>query len=302
MRSKTENTVTDNIPMFSISKEMFLETLKNKQLSGETIRGYSVDLNQFQKFLIKDNNAPVFMESITTEAIEAYVKMLRKRKLTPTSINRKINSISYFCKFAIKKCWLSFNPADDVDRIRATRKERTFLKLEEIQAIVAKIPQVTIKYVVILMSNTGLRINEAINLRLQDVDFENKILHVIQGKGGKNRDVPLNDELIKHLTFYKDRHRSRTKSLNFFVTKSGGISQQYVNQELKKAAKAAGIEKDVTSHVLRHSFASQLVQTDTHVAIISKLLGHADVRTTSIYMHADQEDLQQAVNTIKFLN
>ena len=126
MRHKTENTVTENIPMFNTSKELFLDALKNKQLSSETIRGYSIDLNQFQQFLIKDNNAPVFLESITTEAIEAYVKMLRKNKLTSTSINRKINSISYFCKFAIRKHWLLFNPAEDVDRIRAKRKERTF--------------------------------------------------------------------------------------------------------------------------------------------------------------------------------
>ncbi|QSB12311.1 tyrosine-type recombinase/integrase [Lysinibacillus fusiformis] len=292
----------DIVPMFNTAKELFLTTLKDKQMSSETIRGYDNDLKQFHTFLRDGSNAPVFVNCITTESIELLVKQLRKNKLAAASVNRKINAISSFCNFAVKKRWFAFNPAADVDRVREKSKERAYLNVEEIQKILAAITHTTIKYVVILMSNTGLRVSEATNLRLSDVDFDNKVLHVIGGKGNKDRDVPLNDALIEQLKTYKDKHRPTTNSLNFFATsKTGGISQQYVNRELKEAAKKAGIEKEVTSHVLRHSFASQLVQTQTHVAVISKLLGHADVRTTSIYMHADQTDLQQAVNTIGFL-
>lgn len=151
------------------------------------------------------------------------------------------------------------------------------------------------------MVYTGLRVNECIHLTLQDVDFEGNNIQVINGKGGKNRTVPMNQQLKQQLQTYLAEHRPQTDSLFFFtLKKSGTVSAQYVNRTLKGACEKAGIEKHVTSHILRHSFASYLVKKDTHVAVIQRLLGHASVKTTSVYLHVHQEDLQVAVNQIDF--
>lgn len=296
------NAIAIEAPMLTQAVEYFLKDIKRKELSAETYRGYQVDLKQFNQFLLGASNTPVFMEQCTQENIEQFLEMLKKRGLKPASINRKLHAISSFCNFAVKKRWLSFNPALDVDRVKGKSKERTFLSVEEMQQLIQAIEHPIIKVVAILMSNTGLRVSEATGLQLKDVDFEQRVIHVIEGKGGKNRDVPMNESLATILQDYLKNIRPQVQSLFFFATKkTGAISQQYINRELKEACVKANLGKDVTSHILRHSFASQLVKTDTHVAHIQRLLGHADVRTTSVYMHAEYKDLANAVNTITFI-
>lgn len=280
----------------------YMNILKRKEMSSETIRGYQVDLRQFNKFLLGESNTPVFVNQITEENIELFVDQLVKKDLKPASINRKINAISSFCNFGVKKRWLAYNPANDVDRVKGKSKERTFLTISEMQQLIEAIEHPIIQTVAILMSNTGLRVSEATNLQLKDVDFEKRVIHVIEGKGGKDRDVPMNEALAAKLKDYLLNIRPMVQSLFFFATKKTGmVSQQYVNRTIKETCRTIGQEKEVTSHVLRHSFASQLVKTSTHVSHIQRLLGHADVRTTSIYMHAEQQDLADAVNTINFL-
>lgn len=286
-------------PLFLPTMKGFLERLKLKQRSLETIRSYEIDLRQFLETLKTTSNSPVFVDQITSESIEAFVQAKVKENITATSINRKIYAISSFCNYLVLKHHLPLNPCNEVERLQGKSKERVFLSAEEVNQLIENLEQPIVKYVVILMSYTGLRIKEATNLQLKDVDLEKNIVKVINGKGGKDRTVPMSTELKDLLQHYLEHVRPKTQSLNFFATtKTGSISQQYVNVELKKAAKKAEIEKHVSSHILRHSFASRLVQNNVHVAIIQRLLGHADVRTTSIYMHANQSELLDAVNHI----
>ena len=289
-------------PTYNQGTAEFLQSLKYKQMSPQTIQGYAGDLKQFQHHLTGNSNAPAFVSSITEEKVESFKHSQIKKGLKAASVNRRINAVSSFCHFAVKKHWLPYNPAMDVDRVKGQKSKRTFLTTQEMQQLITNLKHPIIKYVVILMSNTGLRVSETANLRIQDVDFVQNMVHVIQGKGGKNRDVPMSPALKKELQHYLDHVRPETTSINFFATKkTGGISQQYINRVIKETCQSLDFSKEVTSHALRHSFASNLVKTDTHVAIISNLLGHADVRTTSVYMHADLTDLQKAVNTIEFL-
>ncbi|ARD48845.1 tyrosine-type recombinase/integrase [Sporosarcina sp. P33] len=290
-------------PTFTVGQGEFIDFLKIKEMSMETIRGYEVDLNQFRQYLSKETNAPVFVDEITTEDLEEYQQSMQQRGLKPASINRKMNAVSSFFNYAVRKKWIGLNPAQYVERVKGKSAERCFLNAKEIQQIVEAMEHPIIKHLVIMMANTGLRVSECTNLTLHDVDFDEKVVRVIEGKGKKDRTVPMNDSLVQVMRAYLKKIRPKTNSLNFFATKkTGAISQQYVNRVLKQTCQKVGIQKDVTSHVLRHSFASQLVKTDTHVAIIQRLLGHADVRTTSVYLHANQSDLKQAVNSIGFLD
>lgn len=282
---------------------LFHAHLQQRKMSQETIRGYGVDLRQFQNHVTRATNGPLYVDEVTEEKIESYYQTFVTRGCKPATLRRKLNSISSFFTYAVKKKWIAYNPTADIERVPVRNQERTFLTTDELQAILQHIDQPIIYYFLTMMANTGLRVSECANLTLQDVDLTKGIVHVIEGKGGKNRDVPMNKALQAMMTKYLQQVRPSTASLKFFaIEKTGGVSPQYVNVVLKRAVQAAGITKPVTSHTLRHSFASQLVQTDTHVAVIQRLLGHADVRTTSVYMHANTTALHEAVGSLNFIH
>lgn len=288
--------------LYAVAMKQFIQSLRNRNMSQETIRGYSIDLKQLQKHLSAQKNGPIYLDEVTEEEVEAFHQSFRTAGMKPATLRRKLNSSSSFFNYAVKKKWISFNPAEDIDRVPVKQQERTFLNQGEIKALVKNIEHPIIQAFVTMMVHTGLRVSECANLQLKDVDFAKKEVCVIEGKGGKDRTVPMNPTLIQHMKNYLNTVRPATESVNFFATaKTGAVSPQYVNQHLKKAAESAGIEKHVTSHALRHSFASQLVQGDVHVAVIKDLLGHADVRTTSVYMHTDMSDMQEAVNALPFI-
>ena len=282
--------------------EEFEDWLARRGLSSETLRGYHMDIHQFSNWLSMNANGPVLIDEITTKHLEGFVGFLtNERNCQPRSVNRKLNVLSVFFQCMVKKKHLLENPVEDFERMKVPDSERTFLSKEEVERIIAAIDHPVIHYFTMTMAYTGIRVNECIHLTLQDVDFEANCVRVINGKGGKNRVVPLNPQLKEQLQVYLTEYRPQTDSLFFFaLKKTGTVSAQYINRTLKLACKKASIEKHVTSHILRHSFASYLVQKDTHVAVIQKLLGHASLKTTSIYLHVQQEDMQHAVNQIDF--
>lgn len=280
----------------------FEEWIIRRGLSTETLRGYRMDVNQFSQWIAAAFNGPVLIDEITTKHLEGFVGFLSTtRNCQPRSVNRKLNVLSVFFQCMVKKKFLVENPLDDFERMKVLDKERIFLSKEEVESIIQAIDHPVIHYFIMTMAYTGIRVNECIHLTLKDVDFESNCVRVLNGKGGKNRVVPMNPQLKEQLQLYLSEHRPKTESLFFFaLKKTGSVSSQYINKTLKLACKKTGIEKNVTSHILRHSFASYLVQKDTHVAVIQRLLGHASLKTTSIYLHVRQEEMQDAINLIDF--
>jgi site-specific recombinase XerD len=284
------------------------ETLKGfhnwlvvRGMRDETLRGYQMDINQFHKFLSKEINGPIFVSEIGVSQLDAFVDYLtHEREVKPRTVNRKINAISTYFKYLKKNHLITDNPVDDYERVKVSDSERTYLTKEEVEKVIEAVTHPIIHYFVKTMANTGIRVKECIHLTLKDVDLEEGYLYVIDGKGGKNRTVPLNNHLIGELKEYLEKHRPKTDSLYFFaLKKTGTVSEQYVNRLLKEAYMKAGIEKHVTSHILRHSFASYLIK-NTNVAVIQRLLGHSNIRTTSGYLHIQQDDLKQAVNSLGY--
>lgn len=282
--------------------EEFTEWLSIRGMSSETLRSYDVDMNQFSRWVTSKSNSPVIIDEITVTNIEAFVSyLINDKECKPSTVNRKINSLSTFFQCMKKKDYIVQNPLEDFERMKIPDSERVYLDKEELEAVIDAIDHPVLHYFIKTMAYTGLRVNECIHLTLADVNLAEKYIHVINGKGGKNRTVPINDYLQKELFEYLDNHRPETDSLYFFaLKKTGTVSSQYVNRMLKEATKKSGVEKHVTSHILRHSFASHLVKNDVHVAVIQRLLGHSSVKTTSVYLHVNQDDLQDAVNQINF--
>lgn len=274
--------------------------LMTLQRSDETIRGYLVDIMQLERYLSAKHNCPTYIEDLTEDDILDYLKMLREEKsYKPASINRHLNSIRILCKFAYRKDWIDTNPTRNIDQIRFQRQERTFLTPDEQETFIASIKHPLAQLAARIMSFTGLRVTECTSLRIEDVDLANLVIHILNGKGGKDRDVPISATLVPYLVDYLDNWRPNVSSDRFLATaKTGSITHQTINKAFHQTTYELGWEKKVTCHILRHTFASKLVANDVHVSKISKLLGHADVRTTSIYMHSSTEELQEAVNLL----
>ena len=164
--------------------------------------------------------------------------------------------------------------------------------------LVAAIEQPVIKTVVHAMFYTGGRISEMIHLTLEDVDLEGRVLHIIDGKGGKDRDVPINDKLHQILTHYLGHIRDAHSNRFFALTRTGKVSASYINHWIHTAVEELGWDKDISAHVLRHSFGSNLLEKGASVVSIQKLLGHSSLRVTSRYLHQDTDKLTEAVNLL----
>lgn len=274
--------------------------LNSLQRSDETIRAYLVDIAQLERYLSAKNNCPTYIEDLSEEDILEYLKMLRVEKgYQPASVNRHLNSIRTLCKFAYRKDWIEKNPTRNIDQLRFQTKERTFLTAAELDEFISAIEHPLSQLAARIMSYSGLRVSECINLSMNDVDLEKRMFHVVNGKGGKNREVPINGTLMAYLIDYLQNWRPNVTSELFLATeKTGTITSQYLNKIFHQTTYKLGWEKKVTCHILRHTFASKLVANDVHVSKISKLLGHADVRTTSIYMHTSTAELQEVVNLL----
>lgn len=149
------------------------------------------------------------------------------------------------------------------------------------------------------MYYSGLRVSECTNLTFEDLDLKNQVLHVRQEKGNRDRDIPICDELLEIPTNYLKNIRPNITSDYIFATKrSGELSGAYINRKLKEAVEALGWSKKVTSHIFRHSFASNLVKHDVNIYKIQKLLGHSNISVTGIYAHSNLDDLSKAVNVL----
>ncbi|NYF23570.1 tyrosine-type recombinase/integrase [Sporosarcina sp. JAI121] len=300
MNKKTETTVP---PMYmNEALDVFEEWSSLRGMSHETMRGYYVDSQQFARWIGEKSNAPVLIPAITVQHIEEFMRYLvKERKCMPRSVNRKLNTLAMFFQCMKKKNIIAENPLDEIERMKVPDTERTYLNRDEVEAIIDAINHPVLHYFALTMAYSGIRVNECIHLKLIDVNLDESYIQVINGKGGKNRRVPLSSHLAEQLTIYLQKHRPETNSLYFFATKrSGTVSTQYVNRILLEAYQKANIDKHVTSHILRHSFASYLVSKDTHVAVIQKLLGHASLKTTSIYLHVHQDDMKEAIERIDF--
>lgn len=286
--------------LFLEAREKFKTGLVASDKSWETVTGYEKDLGMLQRFLESKYNCQLYLGDVSTQDLEDYLLMLKEEKgYQPASRNRHLNTLRSFYKFAIKKGWVKENPTLPIEQVKVKRKEREYVTEEEFHELHEAIEHQLIQLVVRFLFYTGLRITECLQLTLDDVSLETNMIHVRHGKGDKERFVPISIKLKPYLEDYKENWRVDTKSNYFFATtKTGSLSDVYVNRVLHETTEKLGWKKVITAHKLRHSFASQLVRKNVNPVSIQKLLGHADLKTTSIYVHSNHEQLQEAVNVL----
>ena len=279
------------IPSKFIEKYMsYLEY--ERKLSNNTIKSYLNDLKDFDMYFNGD------LLNLSYDNIKKYINTLQDK--TSTTISHYLTVINSFYEFLISEELIISNPCENIATPKVNKKLPNYLTEEEVSKLL-DVDLITPydfrnKAMLELLYATGLRITELCNLKLSDVDVNNCFIRVF-GKGKKERIVPVTDLALKHLITYVEDYRNlilKDKDSEYlFISNSlRNISRQGFFKIIKKECKRVGIEKNVSPHILRHSFATHLLKHGADLRIIQELLGHEDITTTQVYAHLVNEKLK----------
>ncbi|HEY0829094.1 MAG TPA: tyrosine-type recombinase/integrase, partial [Bacilli bacterium] len=265
--------------LFREAMEHFKVYQLTNDKSQNTIHSYHNDLTFFVRHLVETFNCTPYLSDVTEDDIEQYLFYLKEtRGYTAASLKRKLSVFRTFFNFCNKKKYCTKNAAVDVESIKVKQQERLYLDDTEVMQIAGRIEHDLARLMVLTLFYTGLRISECINLKLEDVNLTKKVIRVVEGKGKKERLIPIHHALLLLLEDYKANHRPYTRTKNFFSTPtSGRVSATYVNKFISKAVKELGWAGKISAHTMRHAFASNLVKHNIHVVQIQKLLGHSSL-------------------------
>jgi site-specific recombinase XerD len=239
-----------------------------------------------------------FAKKQPEEVTEDDIKMLIAEKF----FNHSSSSIILFLS-AIKYAYFNLLKKDITSGIKRPRKENRMpavLTKEEVRKIINFLENKKSKLMISLIYACGLRVSELVNLKVEELDFEEEIGYVRQGKGRKDRIFNIPKPLFKKLKNQVELQK-QNKEKHLFTGPKGKLSTRNLQKIVNKAAKNAKIDKDVHCHTLRHSFATHLLENGTDIRYIQELLGHANLSTTERYAHVSSEKLKKIRSPIEGL-
>ncbi|WP_411824871.1 site-specific tyrosine recombinase XerD [Leptospira sp. 'Mane'] len=286
------------------SQNQLLQTFQEylsveKGLSDNSIYSYGYDLNKFAIFLEKEHIN--FLE-VKANDIMRFLEEERERKISAKTLAREVVAIRQFYKFLRDEKRLDSNPTEKIETPEVARTIPDYLTQTEIDELFRNIKEDNIyelrdKCIFELLYSSGLRISEACNLRIGDVDMDNMAI-TVEGKGGRQRLVPFGEKSLEILKKYMTESRPeilKKRVCEFvFVSKKGSyINRKSVWRLLNHYIKRTKIKKKVTPHTLRHSFATHLLENHADLKSVQELLGHIDISTTQIYTHMANKTLKE---------
>ena len=264
-----------------------------RRVSSNTLESYARDLAQLAVFADARKRG---VETLDRRDLEAFVRSLMASGLSPRSVARSVACVRGFYRFITAEQKLADNPADDLRAPRAWPSLPKFLSLEDVDRLLAQPDTSTPrglrdKALIELLYATGLRVSELISLRAGDLNLDEGYLTCV-GKGDKQRMVPMGQEAATWVTRYIREGRPKLlpkgrSSQSLFVNARGGGALSRIGfwKILKDYGRRAGLSAELSPHVLRHSFATHLLERGADLRMIQVMLGHADLSTTQIYTH-----------------
>lgn len=280
--------------MFDVISQ-YLEYLElEKGLSQNTIDAYRRDLYHFA-----ENN--LILETVDRLAINNFVRSLKEQKLAPTTIIRKIASLRGFFKWANSMNVIKKNPASTLEQPKIPKRLPKVITIKEIEEILRQNLSLLDMVIVELLYSCGLRVSELVNLKINDIDINSKYVRCF-GKGSKERIIPMGKNAIDSIKKYLPEREFLQKKYNinskkFLIAESGRyINRQDVYTLINKLGKT--INKHISPHTLRHSFATHLLENGADLRVVQELLGHSDVSTTQLYTHISKKRLKDVYFSI----
>ena len=266
--------------------------LMEKGLSKNSVIAYKLDIIGFFDYVKKD---PL---TIKKDAILSYFTSLKRINIASTTLARKFSALKNFFNYLIYDGKLKESPMEIMQSPKIWQKLPEILSFKEIELLfsqcdISKIWQLRDRLAMELLYSSGLRVSELINLKNQNVLYDIEFLRVI-GKGDKERLVPTSSGALELIKKFNDMVIDIRKTDNVILNRRGmNISRQYIWQMLKKYALKAGISKKIYPHILRHSFATHMIENGADLRSVQEMLGHADIATTQIYTHISREYIKE---------
>jgi integrase/recombinase XerD len=275
-------------------RQRMLEELQRRNYSPETIRLYLFAVKDFAGYFGKNP------DKLGPEHLRQYqLHLLNERKLAVGSVIARTSALRFFFIKVLRR------PQREIDLVYPKRPERLpeILSEEEVARLIESASTSYHRVILMTLYGTGVRREELCRLTVADVDSQRMVIHVRQGKGKKDREVTLSPKLLEVLRAYWKWRKPRIYLFPSYRRKrrEQPISSRTVYYAVREAARRAGIKKKVSPHLLRHSWATHLLERGTDLKTIQMQLGHFDLETTTIYLHLSQDHLQSVNNPIEAL-
>jgi len=285
--------------------ELFLLELEGKNFSAKTVLSYKGDLNDFSRF-IKDETgkAEIAVPEIDLKLLRSFLIWLKRRKISHRSIQRKTSTLSSFFRYLEKKGKIKKNVIKSLTLPKIKVGLPRFLSENQMEKLLQLPFEQSLfglrdKAVLEVFYSTGMRLSELCSLSLSDIDFKGEVIKVL-GKGKKERIVPIGRKALASFKEYLNKKKEWLASQGIkenevlFVNRFGGkISDRGIKRIVKKYLMQVSEDKKVSTHTLRHTFATHLLDNKADLMAVKELLGHKDLSTTQIYTHVTVEHLKR---------
>ena len=275
--------------------QKYIDTLQyERKLSKNTILSYQDNLKTFWEYI-----APKDPLQIKKEDIEKFLKFEQEKKVTTKA--HYFTVLQNFYLFCLEEGFITQNPCETIHLPKLPDKLPNYLTYEEVDRLL-DMPLKTdydyrTKAMLELLYATGMRVSELLSLRFSNIDLENTLVRV-EGKGSKERIIPFNDTSKKYLELYLNSYRPKLVKQGknyeelFLNNRGTPMTRQVLFKLIKQLCKELGIQKNVSPHILRHSFATHLLNAGADLRVIQEFLGHSSISTTQIYTHVSKEHIK----------
>ena len=280
--------------------ELYLKYLQfEKRFSSHTVLNYKIDLYQFKNFLVSSYNTQN-LECADHKIIRAWIINLSSKKLAASSINRKIASLKSFYKYLITRDKIKDNPLKKIPSLKKEKKLPKFIKESDMKMVFDKskfknnIKEMRNLLILELLYGTGIRLSELINLKIKDINSNKNEIKVL-GKRNKERIIPINNSIRLQLNNYLKLKKDQNNSCEYLlITSKGKKSYPMLIYRIVKENLSNIINSEkYNPHLLRHTFATHLINKGANINAIKDLLGHSSLAATQIYTHNSIEKLKK---------
>ena len=288
--------------MATMTIDQFLSYLQyERNRSERTVKAYGDDLRSFEAFF-KNLDDQLSWESVDSDVIRSWMESMMDKGNTATSINRRLSAVRSLYRFALSRGIVDRDPAHGLKGPKGKKLLPQYLRESEMDRLLAddmwtdEMGDLRARTIILMFYSTGIRLSELTGLDNASVDLEAQQLKV-RGKGNKERLIPFGSELQKALRLYAERRDAETPSDGqaFFVGDDGQrMTSQQVRQIVQHHLSRVTTMKKRSPHVLRHTFATAMLNNEAGIESVKKLLGHSKLSTTEIYTHTTFEQLRRA--------
>ena len=271
----------------------FINEIQKKNYSNNTLMSYINDLYYFRLFVKKDLN------NVKEEDIRDYLEYLNLQKEKPASVRRKISSLKSFYKFLYKNNYIDKKdyPLYKISYPKVDKRLPKFVYYNDLLDIIRESTNdkdgVRDRLIIEMLYATGLRVSELVNIKINDIDFNNRRI-VVCGKGNKERIVYYGEYAEDVLKEYLLTHKN-TEGYLFINSRGGKLTERGVRYIIDNIMKRLSIKTHVTPHVLRHTFATDMLNNGCDIKVVQELLGHSSLKATEIYTHVTDDDKRKTI-------